>query len=195
MNTFKRIFSMMLVATLATTLVLTSCKNEKTDDKGDAKADTTKTATTPPAPVKSEAETRAEAEPKTTVEFEKTKLDHGKMKEGEKAEFVFKFKNTGDKPLIITDAKGSCGCTVPDWPKEPVAPGASGEIKAVFNSQGKSGPQTKQVTVTSNTEPIKNVLTITAEVEKDPNAKPAEANAGQPQINVAPSATPAPAHK
>ena len=191
MNTFKKFFSLMLVATLASTLVLTSCKNEKTSDTADTKADTTKAATTPPAPTKTEAETRAESEPKTTVEFEKTKIDHGKMKEGEKAEYVFKFKNTGDKPLIITDAKGSCGCTVPDWPKEPIAPGASGEIKAVFDSKGKPGPQTKQVTVTSNTEPIKNVLTITAEVEKDPNAKPAEANAGQPQINVTPSAAPA----
>jgi hypothetical protein len=77
---------------------------------------------------------------------------------------TFKFKNTGDKPLIISNAQGSCGCTVPDYPKEPVAPGASAEIKVKFNSKGKKGQETKFVTLTANTDPAETRLTIKANV-------------------------------
>ena len=96
----------------------------------------------------------------TTVKFEEMSYDWGKIKEGDKMTHLFKFKNTGDNDLIISDAHGSCGCTVPEWPKEPIKSGKGGEIKVVFDSAHKSGPQSKTVTINANTEPASIVLMI-----------------------------------
>lgn len=90
--------------------------------------------------------------------------DFGVINEGTKAEHDFTFTNTGDAPLIISNAKGSCGCTVPQWPREPIAPGETGIIHVVFDSSGKPGAQTKQVTLNANTVPNTRVLTIKAQV-------------------------------
>ncbi|MES2619481.1 MAG: DUF1573 domain-containing protein, partial [Bacteroidota bacterium] len=100
----------------------------------------------------------------TTLSFDRTLHNFGKIKEGEKVKTVFRFKNTGNKPLIISNATGSCGCTVPKWPQKPVQPGASDEIAVEFNSDGKQGENDKTVTVTANTEPAVNLLTIRATV-------------------------------
>ncbi|MBI1286737.1 MAG: DUF1573 domain-containing protein [Flavobacteriales bacterium] len=97
--------------------------------------------------------------------FEKEVHDFGTIVQGEKVAYSFKFKNTGEGDLIITDAKGSCGCTIPEWPKEPIAPGAEGKIDVVFNSEGKSGQQNKKVTITANTNPATTVLAINGMVE------------------------------
>jgi hypothetical protein len=103
---------------------------------------------------------------KTTWKFDKSEHDFGKLKQGESAEYKFKFTNTGKEPLIIENAQGSCGCTVPNYPKEPIAPGASGTIDVRFNSAGKNGAQQKTVTLTANTDPsITTILTIKADVE------------------------------
>ena len=72
--------------------------------------------------------------------------------------------NTGDEPLIITIAKGSCGCTVPSWPKEPIAPGTTGEFVVRFDSKGKAGFQAKRVTITANTDPVNTYLTVKGQV-------------------------------
>ena len=77
---------------------------------------------------------------------------------------IFKFKNSGTDPLIITNAKGSCGCTVPEWPREPVAPGESGVIDVKFNSKGKKGKQNKRVTLTTNMVPSQQVLIVKGQV-------------------------------
>ncbi len=103
--------------------------------------------------------------PKTTIKFNEMEHDFGKIKQGDKVKYSFKFKNNGKEPLIINSAKGSCGCTVPSYPKEPVAPGAEGVIDVEFNSAGKSGAQTKTVTLNANTDPNPTRLTIKAEVE------------------------------
>ncbi len=116
-------------------------------------------------PNESSAGQASQARAKTSIQFEKTEHDFGKIKQGDEAEYKFKFTNTGKEPLIIENAQGSCGCTVPSYPKEPVAPGASGEILVKFNSAGKSNAQQKTVTLTANTEPIQTVLTIKAFVE------------------------------
>ena len=108
--------------------------------------------------------------PTTSIEFEESTFDFGTIDAGEKVSHVYKFKNTGNEPLVIKDAKGSCGCTVPKWPKEPVAPGDSGEILVEYNSKGKKGKETKRVTLTANTSPAQTFLTITGEVIPDPNA-------------------------
>jgi hypothetical protein len=101
------------------------------------------------------------------VKWDETVHNWGSIKQGEKMTHVFKFKNTGSEPLIILDAKGSCGCTVPEKPAAPIGPGKTGEIKVVFDSNGKEGPQTKIVTVTANTEPSNFALTIKGDVKKD----------------------------
>lgn len=97
--------------------------------------------------------------------FEKEAHDFGTIIQGEKVAYSFKFTNTGKADLIITSAKGSCGCTVPEWPKEPIAPGAEGVIDVVFNSDGKSGQQNKKVTIVANTVPNTKVLAINGMVE------------------------------
>ena len=104
----------------------------------------------------------------TTMTFENAEHDFGVIKQGSKVEYNFKFKNTGSNDLIITDAKGSCGCTIPEYPKEAVKPGESGKIKVSFNSERKSGQQTKSVTLTANTPKGSEILTIksTIVVEK-----------------------------
>lgn len=106
----------------------------------------------------------------TKIAFNESQFDFGTLKDGDKARHVFKFKNTGDKPLTISNATGSCGCTVPQFPREPIMPGAEGEINVEFDSKGKVGKQSKTVTVTANTDPVQTVLTINAEVIGDPNA-------------------------
>lgn len=100
----------------------------------------------------------------TSIEFEKTIHNFGTLKEGASVSYTFKFKNTGKNPLLISNASGSCGCTVPKWPKEAIAPGASGEIQVTFNSRGKKGKQHKSVTLTANTDPANTRLYIKAEV-------------------------------
>lgn len=102
---------------------------------------------------------------KTTITYDKTEHDFGKVKQGDQVECVFKVTNTGKEPLIIEEAHGSCGCTVPDYPKEPIPPGQTRDIKVKFSSAGKKGAQSKTVTITANTDPIQSVLTIKADVD------------------------------
>lgn len=107
----------------------------------------------------------------TSIEFAEKEFDFGKINSGEMVSHVFTFKNTGNAPLIILDAKASCGCTVPQWTKEPVAPGQTGEIEVKYNGSG-SGQVHKTVTVTANTEPKETVLEIKADVRSiDLNSK------------------------
>tara|TARA_B100001559_G_C16195545_1_gene481993 strand:- start:86 stop:592 length:507 start_codon:yes stop_codon:yes gene_type:complete len=94
-----------------------------------------------------------------------TVWDFGTIQQGDSPEFSFTFKNTGNEPMIISNAKGSCGCTVPKWPKEPIAPGATGEINVKFNSKGKKGSQNKTVTLTANTTPPSTKLRVTGQIE------------------------------
>ena len=108
----------------------------------------------------------------TTMEFEETTFDFGTIVSGEKVSFFAEFKNTGDKPLVIKAAKGSCGCTIPKWPKEPIMPGATSQMLIEFNSKGKHGKTSKRVTITANTEPAQTFLTITGMIEKDEVAIP-----------------------
>lgn len=105
----------------------------------------------------------------TTMQWlDSTSQDLGKIKEGSVVEISWKFKNTGDKPLIIADAHGTCGCTIADKPKEPVAPGQEGVIKARFNSQGQGPEAHKTVSVEANTKgETMHYLTFTAQVTKE----------------------------
>lgn len=91
--------------------------------------------------------------------------DFGKVTDGEKVTFNYRFRNTGDKPLIIASAVASCGCTVPEKPEEPIKPGETGILKVVFNSEGRVGPAHKEIRVSSNAYPPFPTLLLTGIVE------------------------------
>ncbi len=122
--------------------------------------------------------TPAPTGPTTTIQYAEEKFDFGVTDEGEIVKHAYKFKNVGSEPLLISNCKGSCGCTVPTWPKEPIPPGGTGEIKVEFNSKGKPGRQSKRVTVTANTVPTETFIEITGEVrgKEMPAAKGAPAS-------------------
>lgn len=97
-------------------------------------------------------------------EFEKKVIVFGDIKEGEKVEVEYNFKNVGKSALLITSAKSTCGCTVPEFPKEPVAPGEKGVIKVRFDSEKRTGYQTKPITIYANTYPNKTELILEGRV-------------------------------
>ena len=155
----------------ALVLSLASCKNDKASDSAvPAPATMSTTPTNPSAPAAT-ATPAVPAGPATVMTFAEPTFDFGNIMDGDKVEHVFSFQNTGKEPLIISNAKGSCGCTVPQWPKDPIKPGDSGEIKVVYNSKnkGKIGGknETKTVTITANTNPPETRLIIKGIVDKE----------------------------
>lgn len=103
----------------------------------------------------------------TTLSFDKMEHDFGNVRIGQDYTYKFKVTNTGKKPLVIEDAKASCGCTVPDKPEGPVAPGKTEEIVVTFSPKPGQGVTSKTVTVTANTDPKITTLTIKANVIED----------------------------
>jgi len=103
---------------------------------------------------------RADLNKFPVMEFETREIDFGTHNEGDILDTVFTFKNTGDAPLIITKIKTSCGCTTPYWPKKPIKPGESEEIKVSFNTNNKPGKQTKTITIHTNTKNLTEVIKI-----------------------------------
>lgn len=110
------------------------------------------------------------AGPTTTISFKSYEHDFGTLAQGESVTHLFEFTNSGTEPLIIDNCKGSCGCTVPNCPKEPIQPGETGQIEVKFNSKGKKNQQTKNVTINANTDPVQTMLTIKAFVEAEAGA-------------------------
>lgn len=100
------------------------------------------------------------------IEFSEVKYDFGTIKQGDVVDHVFKFKNTGTQPLVISNVGVSCGCTVPAWTKEPVQPGKTGTISAKFNSAGKMGMQTKVLTIDSNSAGGSTTVSLVGEVKE-----------------------------
>jgi len=96
--------------------------------------------------------------------FDNIEYDFGEIAQGEKVVHAFKFKNEGENTLIISDVSAKCGCTVTEWPKIPIEPGASSEIEVVFSSEGKTGHQVKVITVITNSMPNTTVLKISGDV-------------------------------
>lgn len=99
------------------------------------------------------------------IEFEETTHDFGNIKEGAKVEHVFKFKNTGNVPLIVTAVQPSCGCTASNYTKDPVAPGGTGTVSLTFDSSGKPGAQNKTAKVTANIEGGETTISFKGNVE------------------------------
>lgn len=119
--------------------------------------------------------------------FDVEVYDFGTIKQGESVNYDFNFTNVGKDPLIISEAHGSCGCTVPVWPKEPVKKGDKAQIKVTFNSTGKMGMQDKTVTITSNAKGGQKILHLKGNVEAPP--------ASTAPATTPVQATPAPAEK
>lgn len=106
--------------------------------------------------------------PATTMNFNEMDHDFGTIDQDTENKKVFTFTNTGDNPLVIENAKGSCGCTVPSYPKNPIPPGGTGEIEVVYKPGKQKGAQNKTVTITANTEPTTTILKIKADVKEVP---------------------------
>jgi len=118
--------------------------------------------------------------PGPKMELETYEMDYGTIEQNSEPYRFFKFTNAGDEPLQITNAKGSCGCTVPEWPKEPIFPGESSEIKVRYDTK-RIGKFVKRVTLTTNDEKGSHVLTIKGDVLK-PAAEPAGLPEAAPSI-------------
>lgn len=94
------------------------------------------------------------------IAFLETEFDFGTVNEGDKVSHTFKFKNTGTVPLLISDVRSTCGCTVPKWPKEAIPPSTEDKISVVFDTAGKKDKQHKPITLTANTLPSKTILSL-----------------------------------
>ncbi len=161
-------------------MAMASCKNDTASSAVDAAANAVTTpsvpaATSPTAAAPGGEEPAVPAGPITSIEFTDTEHDFGTIMEGEKVNRTFKFTNTGQEPLIISNAKATCGCTVPSWPRDPIAPGESSEIEVQFDSKnkGKVGGQiqSKRITITANTDPVNSYVTIKGTVDKEAGAE------------------------
>lgn len=161
-----------LILLIVVAAMVTACKNKDAEKKIAAlearltelegKKSATPSLSQAPA-LPTEPEVKPDG-PSPVIAFETTDHDFGTINEGEKVTYTYKLKNTGDAPLIIQDAKPSCGCTVPEWTKTPIPPGGTGYVKAEFDSNGKPNVQNKTVTVTANTWPKQTTLKFKAMV-------------------------------
>ena len=147
-----------LLVVLGLLVITTACKNENTE-------------TTPNVQPVENSNVSAELTPVPAdgkypvITFEEDEYDFGTIKQGDKVVHDFKFKNTGEADLKIAFAKGSCGCTVPEYPKTPIKVGESGNIKVSFDSKGKQGETTKTVSLMCNTKEGNKILKIKANIE------------------------------
>lgn len=112
-------------------------------------------------------ETKPEG-PLPSFNFERLEYDFGVIREGEKVAYTYKFTNTGTAPLIVQSVQPSCGCTAPEWSKDPIPVNGTGFVKVEFDSNGKQGIQNKIVTVNANTWPKSMVLRFKAQVDPKP---------------------------
>jgi hypothetical protein len=176
---FKAIFGAVALLTL-----LASCQTANKDAREQAKESLTAAPAQPMPqqptdPSATSVQPSVPTGPTTSMEFKEMAFDFGTVQEGEKVSHTYKFTNTGKEPLIISDAKGSCGCTVPNYSKDPIAPGKTGEIVVEFNTQGKAGQRNQKVTVTANTNPPQTFLELKGTV-----AGAAGATTPQPNVQV-----------
>jgi hypothetical protein len=159
-------FKTFIAAALATTLFM-GCKpnaSEKKDNgleevRLDDKASNADIVRLPIA-----ADGKMDTNNMAKIQFETMSHDFGTITEGSVIKYVYKFKNTGAVPLVIADIQTSCGCTITEWQHTPIASGASSEVKAQFNSEGKNGAQEKPIRVIANTMPNETVLMLSGKV-------------------------------
>lgn len=151
----KKVLSIVVLTSLVLT---TSCRKENSENQNAVSSEETTMPVDPNAKY-------------ATMDFDKTEHDFGDIMQGDKVETIFTFTNNGEADLIIESAKGSCGCTVPEYPKTPVKPGDKATMTVSFNSVGKKGHHKKSVSIQANTEAGVERLTIKANINLDPNKK------------------------
>ena len=158
----------LFLSLFAAALFVGCATKEKNDtSSGDADSATTAKPADVPAPVANpDPNAPVDDANATTLQWiDPTTKDLGALKKDKSVEITYRFKNTGDKPLVIENVTAQCGCTIPEKPQQPFAPGEEGVIKATFNGVG-HGMISKQVFVTANTKPAKNhTLTFTGEIK------------------------------
>jgi hypothetical protein len=137
-------------------LFVISCKNGNKNSEDQISADIVNNPNT------ADGKTDLSSLPK--FQFTEEEHDFGKIIQGEKVSWSFRFKNIGKSDMVISNVKGSCGCTVADFPKKPIRPGEENKITVRFDSEGKRGLQNKTLTVAANTQPNVKILTIKAEI-------------------------------
>ncbi len=166
--------TIVLFSTLAL-ISLSSVAQNKDTKKTDVKQPTDKAqVVTAPVATPQTAATAAPAQnPDLSIKFNQEEHNFGNVPEGPSVSYDFEFKNIGKVPIIFSDVHGSCGCTVPTWPKEPILPGKTSKIAVTYSTQGRQGQINKTVTVTSNVGT--KILKISGNVDKaDPAATPTD---------------------
>jgi hypothetical protein len=144
----KHIFLALFFASL----ILTACDDGKKDGLSTDLVNNPKSASQP-------------SDKEAGITFDKTEYDFGTILQGEVVTYSFHFTNSGNVPLLISNVNTSCGCTVGDFPREPIAPGKEGSIKATYDSKGHHGFQSRSLTVVANTNPNQTVLRLKANVQ------------------------------
>lgn len=145
-----------LLFLLAGMIAFAACKNDKTDGvkelSGGPNSDLIRNPATADLPTDTNQLAR--------IIFEEHEFNFGEATEGDIVTHSFKFTNTGKVPLTILNARSTCGCTIPEWPKDPIPPGGTGEINARFNTDMKKNEQHKVITVTANTYPNESQVSL-----------------------------------
>lgn len=150
----KRINYLLAALVIILPLLTTSCKEQQSGDK-----------LLPSDIVNNPNTAKGKVDSNTPViEFETDFYDFGRVIQGEKVSYAFKFTNNGKSDLIISKVSSTCGCTVPDFPKTPIKPGMSQKISVKFDSENRRGFQNKSITILSNAQPSSTILRIKAQV-------------------------------
>jgi len=145
--------------------LLAGCQSGNNDVRDAARQDVETTGVQPNSGMQSAVQSpNIPTGPVTEMTFEEQRFNFGTVTEGEKVAHTFSFTNTGDEPLILSNARGSCGCTVPKWPREPIAPGESADVVVEFNTQNKRGNRSQKVTITANTSPAESFIYLEGQV-------------------------------
>ena len=153
------------IVPLVAAMALVSCKKDQTADQLIVQEET---ALTPPQSVEdaqAEMVQAAQSKPLTNIALSEAQFDFGKIKKGDQKEHVYEVTNTGENPLIISQVKPGCGCTVPDYTKDPILPGQKGKITLKFDSASFDGLVSKQAEVYANVEKSPIVISFSADIQ------------------------------
>lgn len=153
------------IVPLVAAMALVSCKKDQTADQLIVQEET---ALTPPQSVEeaqAEMVQAAQSKPLTNIALSEAQFDFGKIKKGDQKEHVYEVTNTGENPLIISQVKPGCGCTVPDYTKDPILPGQKGKITLKFDSSNFDGLVNKQAEVYANVEKAPIVISFSADIQ------------------------------
>ena len=154
----KKVFASLLILAVAFS---SNAQEKKTESKEVKKEPLPTTVAAPPAQEKKEVNPNA-----PILNLKEENYVFGEVAEGPQVTHEFKFTNNGKEPLVLANVRASCGCTTPSWPKEPILPGKESTILVTYNTQGRPGPFTKSITITSNASEPNKVIYIKGEVVK-----------------------------